>query len=40
MTANNFNVVTNPSVHALRQQIDHSCSLKAPFNMHKAANIC
>ena len=39
VTANNFNVVANPSVHALRQQIDHSCSLKAAFNMHKAANI-
>jgi len=39
VTANNFNVVANPSVHALRQQIDHSCSLEAAFNMHKAANI-
>jgi hypothetical protein len=39
VTANNFNVVADPSVHALRQQIDHSRSVKTAFNMHKAANI-
>ena len=39
VTANDFNVVANPNVNALRYQIDASRSVKTALQMHKAANV-
>jgi hypothetical protein len=39
VTADNFNVVADPDVDALRYQIDCSRPIKTALKMHKAANI-